>query len=62
MNLLPEDSEWLIRPSLCLTETDQARSILPISVRVILGDLNILVGVYDVSMNPEFIEGRKTKE
>ncbi len=23
---------------------------------------NRLVGVYDVSMNPEFIEGRKTKE
>ena len=25
-------------------------------------NLHILVGVYDVSMNPEFIEGRKSKE
>lgn len=40
----------------------QARFRLTISVRRIGYFILPIVGIYDVSMNPDYIEGRKTRE
>ena len=60
MNLPKEDAKWLRKHSTCLIKMDQARSRSQISVST--QALTTLVGIYDVSMNPEFIEGRKSRE
>lgn len=64
MNSHPEDLRWLRKHLPCSTETDLARLISLISVRIWEALLNhrYIVGVYDVSMNPEFIEGKKSKD
>lgn len=52
----------MVEKAFRMMDRDGSGAITIQDLSKILNRLMVLVGVYDVSMNPEYIEGRKTKE
>lgn len=52
----------MVEKAFNMLDRNQSGAIDLDDISKIVKNLHILVGVYDVSMNPEFIEGRKSKE